>query len=64
MCFSKYSINRIIIKQTGNEWNNPSMMELDKTAFLDMSVEFCLKEERGEIILKLSFFLKMKIFSW
>lgn len=40
------------------------MMELDKIVFLDMSVEFCFKEERGEIILKLLFFLKMKIFSW
>lgn len=31
------------------------MIELDKKRFLDMSVEFWLKEERSESILKLSF---------
>ena len=34
------------------------MMELDKKGFLDMCVEFCLKGERGEIILKLPFLFK------
>lgn len=34
------------------------MIALDKKSFLDVSVEFCLKEERGEIILKLSFLFK------
>lgn len=34
------------------------MMELDKKVFLGMSVEYCLKEERGKIILQLLFLSK------
>lgn len=33
-------------------------MKLDKKGFLDMSVDFCLKEERVKIILKLLFLSK------
>lgn len=41
MPYVRHSLNHIIIKGTGNEYNNQSM--IDKKGFLNVSVEFCLK---------------------
>lgn len=54
----RHGINHIIIKGTENNYNNQSIVELDKKDFLHMNVEFCLKEEEGRIILKFLFLSK------
>lgn len=46
-------VRHVIIKGTRDEYNNQSMIALDKK-----SLEFYLKEERGKIILKLPFLSK------
>lgn len=48
MLYVRYSINHIIIKGTGNEYDNQSMMKLNKKDFLELNDEFCLKRREGQ----------------